>query len=109
MKFLIDNQLPPALAQFLEKRGCDCKHVFDLGLAKASDTDICRFAISEERVIVSKDQDFLHHASRPDARIRLIWIRLGNCRTSVLLEAFARFWPMIESSLQAGDRVVEIR
>ncbi len=109
MKFLIDNQLPGALAQHLREHGFDCKHVLDVGLAKASDAEICRFAIAEERVIVSKDQDFLHHASRPEAKIKFIWVRLGNCRKAVLLEAFERLWPMIESSLQAGDRIVEIR
>jgi hypothetical protein len=34
---------------------------------------------------------------------------LGNCRTSALLQAFDRLWPEIEASLNAGDRVIEIR
>ena len=41
--------------------------------------------------------------------IRLIWVRLGNCRTSFLLAAFDTFWPTIESCFAAGDRIVEIR
>lgn len=60
-------------------------------------------------MIISKDQDFFHHASDPKTSLRLIWVRLGNCRTRVLLEAFEEHWHMIESCLDAGDRIVEIR
>jgi hypothetical protein len=40
VKFLVDNQLPAALAEFLRKRGLDCQHVLDVDLAQASDADI---------------------------------------------------------------------
>ncbi|HKV91635.1 MAG TPA: DUF5615 family PIN-like protein [Candidatus Angelobacter sp.] len=109
MKFLVDNQLPAALAQYLRKRGFDCLHVLDIGLAEANDADICRYAAGDERVIISKDQDFLYLANQLETEIKLIWVRLGNCRTAALLEAFERFWSLIESSLQAGDRIIEIR
>ena len=56
MKFLVDNQLPVALARHLRKNGHDCEHVLDLGLTNASDTDICRYAERENRVIISKKQ-----------------------------------------------------
>jgi predicted nuclease of predicted toxin-antitoxin system len=109
VKFLIDNQLPAALADYLKKRGFDCEHVLHLGLGEASDTDICEYAIAQKAIIVSKDQDFLYLASKSNADIKLIWVRLGNCRTSALLEAFDRLWPEIQASLNAGDRVIEIR
>lgn len=109
MKFLVDNQLPPALALYLRERGFDCKHVLDVGLGDALDITICRYAEVEDRIIVSKDEDFLYLASQPKAKIRLLWVRLGNCRTSTLLTAFEQFWPMIESRLKAGDRIIEIR
>jgi len=109
VKFLIDNQLPPALAQYLRKRGFDCEHVLDIGLAEALDIEICRYAEAQERIIVSKDEDFLYLASQSKVKIRLLWVQLGNCRTAALLAAFDRFWASIESSLQAGDRIIEIR
>lgn len=76
-----------ALAQYLRTRGFDCQHVLEIGLAEASDADICRYATGDERVIISKDQDFLYLTNRPETKIKLIWVRLGNCRTSALLEA----------------------
>jgi len=109
VKFLIDNQLPSALAQYLKKRGFDCEHVLNVNLGAGSDADICEYAMRQERVIISKDQDFLYLANQPQTNIKLVWVRLGNCRTQVLLEAFDRLWPTIESCLKAGDRIVEVR
>jgi len=36
-------------------------------------------------------------------------VRLGNCRTSALIEAFDRLWPRIEQALVSGEGVVEVR
>jgi len=108
VKFLIDNQLPKALAEYLSNRGHDC-HVLDAGLADASDISICRYAEAEERILITKDEDFLYLVNRPKSAIRLVWVRLGNCRKTALLAAFDRFWPTIESCFAAGDRVIEIR
>ena len=109
MKFIVDNQLPIALAQYLRKRGFDCEHVLEAGLGDARDSDICRHAELHERVIISKDEDFFYLAKKRDAKIKVIWVRLGNCRTATLLAAFERSLPRIESCLEFGDRVIEIR
>ena len=61
------------------------------------------------RVIVSKDEDFLYLASRAESFAPLLWVRLGNCRTSALIEAFDRLWPRIEQALVSGEGVVEVR
>ena len=109
MKFLVDNQLPLALAKYVQQRGFDCEHVLDVGLAECLDVEICRYAEAHDRVIISKDEDFFYIASQSKRKIKLIWVRLGNCRTAPLLAAFDRLWPSIEASLNAGDRLVEIR
>ena len=85
MKFLVDNQLPQALVRFFRRRGLDCHHVLDVGLAEASDEDICRYARAEGRIIVSKDEDFLYLSSQFKTPITLLWVRLGNCRTAALI------------------------
>lgn len=108
MKFLIDNQLPKALAEHLRGREQDCQHVLDAGLSGASDFHLPP-SEAEERILISKDEDFLYLAGRPNAKLKLVWVRLGNCRTAALLAAFDRFWPTIESCFASGDRIVEIR
>jgi predicted nuclease of predicted toxin-antitoxin system len=109
VKFLIDNQLPKALAEHLRARGQDCQHVLEAGLAHASDISICRYAEAQDRILISKDEDFLYLCNLPTSKIRLVWVRLGNCRTTVLLAAFDRLWSTIESCFATGDRIVEIR
>ncbi len=109
MKFLVDNQLPGALARFFAARGHDCNHVLDVGLASATDSAIWRYADQNELIVVSKDEDFLYLATLPDTKARLIWVRIGNCRTPVLLAAFERLWPRIEEFLKTTDRVIELR
>lgn len=64
MKFLIDNQLPAAPSRFLISLDCDCVHVIEAGLAEASDIEIWRFACERNRIVISKDEDFLHLASK---------------------------------------------
>ncbi len=109
MKFLIDNQLPEALARHLRTNGLDAAHVLACGLDEADDATVWRFAEEEQRVIVSKDEDFFHLASHPQAAVQVVWVRLGNCRKATLLATFDALLPRILEALAAGSRVVEVR
>jgi len=109
VKFLVDNQLPAAVVHFIRRRGLECQHVLEAGLAQASDTEICRYALERGFIIVSKDEDFFYRASQPTSRIKLVWVRLGNCRTKALIAALEGIWPRVEGRLNAGDRIIEIR
>ena len=44
MRFLVDAQLPPALARFLEAHGHEAKAARETGLREADDTAIWTFA-----------------------------------------------------------------
>ena len=109
MKFVIDHQLPPALARFLEDQGHIARHVRELGLNSSDDFTIWRHATANNMVVVSKDEDFFFFASSPRAAARLLWVRMGNCRTGFLLERFRVRLPQIISSFEAGSDIVEIR
>lgn len=109
MKLLVDNQLPAALARFLDASGLEAKHVLDLGLDTANDREIWEFARANDFIIVSKDEDFFHLATFDYEGPPLVWVRLGNCRKSVLLTAFEAILPRLREALQAGQRVIEVR
>jgi predicted nuclease of predicted toxin-antitoxin system len=109
VKFLVDNQLPAALARFIESRGCHAKHVLDIGLSEASDIEIFRYAEAEGYILVSKDEDFLHLILRTSAAAGLVWVRIGNCRKQRLLDAFDRMWDRLVERIEAGERIVEVR
>ena len=109
MKFLVDNQLPAALARWLAARGLDACHVSDVGLEEASDQCIWDYAVAQGRALVSKDEDFLHLATRSEFSAPLIWVRLGNCRKQALLAAFDALLLHLLTALAEGKRVVELR
>lgn len=44
MRFLLDANLSPRLAEALTELGCDVRHVMDVGLVGASDTQILLLA-----------------------------------------------------------------
>jgi len=102
VKFLVDNQLPPALARWLAAGGHDAVHVLDRDLAMAEDRVVWLVAGEEERIVVSKDEDFFILAARPGEIGRLLWIRLGNCRKDTLLAALAESWAPIEEAELPG-------
>lgn len=101
--------MPAALARFLKGRGLNCQHVVDLERSDASDIEIWNYATLNSAIVTSKDEDFLYLANRPGAKARLIWIRLGNCRTQALLDVMRERWPQIEARLLEGDRIIEVR
>lgn len=72
MRLLVDNQLPPALAIWLRDQGHDALHVFDVGLARVDDRALWSHAVSDARIVVSKDEDFLYLANQPDGTGRLL-------------------------------------
>ena len=58
MKFLVDAQLPPSLARFLEDEGYEARAVREVGLRESDDGAIWEFAMKGEWIIVTKDEDF---------------------------------------------------
>jgi predicted nuclease of predicted toxin-antitoxin system len=107
--FLIDNQLPPALARFIEAElGCQVRHVADVRLRDASDAAVWQYASANGFVFVSKDEDF-RHVALTDSNARLIWVRVANCRRAFLRDWFRRLWPNPLERLESGDRLIEIR
>jgi predicted nuclease of predicted toxin-antitoxin system len=109
VKFLVDHQLPPALARLFESLGHNAQHVRELGLMQALDPIIGQHATANQMVVVSKDEDFYNLATAPSSTIRLIWVRVGNCRTKALLEIFKAQLPRILAAFESGSRIVEIR
>lgn len=109
MKFLLDHQLPLRLAMYLRRRGHDCVCASDLGFGNTDDAAIWAHCIREERVLISKDEDFIHLAVRKNDVGRLVWVRLGNCHNAVLVAAFDRAHDQLIQSLESGRRIVELR
>ena len=109
MRFLVDAQLPPVLARFLEEQGLEARAVREVGLRDASDTAIWDFAARDGWIIVTKDEDFPERALRSRTGPPVVWLRIGNSTKRALLAWFAPLLPDILRELAAGRRIVEAR
>lgn len=107
MRFLIDEQLPPALATWLAGQGHEAERVYQLGLLGCSDAEIGRLAVERAAVIVTKDEDFT--LMRQDLQLPQVpWLRIGNVGNRVLLERLSAHWPDAVERLQAGEALAVV-
>ena len=109
VKFLIDAQLPPALAQWLREAGYDAQAVREVGLREAEDAEIWRYAQTEGRMIITKDEDFMQRVQTGAAGPVIVWLRLGNTTNAVLRAWFVPRIPQLVEMIGQGYRVIEVR
>jgi len=87
MKFLVDAQLPASLTSFLKYRGHDTIHTDDMPNKEfTTDLEIRTFADSEERIVITKDYDFLDSYYFHNSPKHLLLITTGNIKNQKLLE-----------------------
>lgn len=70
MRFLVDANLSPRVANRLASEGHDAVAVRSVGLSDAPDDEILDYAVNDDRIVVSHDTDFgtllaFRRASRP--------------------------------------------
>lgn len=107
MKFLVDAQLPPALAHWLREQGHDAEHVMDIGLLGATDHEVAESASATSAILVTKDADF--SALRLPDRYALLWLRCGNASNRALMAWLTPRWKVVDRLLSDGERFVEVR
>lgn len=109
MLFVVDTNLPKALAAWIAAKKHRAEHVLDLGLAQAKDADLWRRASDTGAVIVSKDEDFADLARQTQTGPSVVWLRTGNGTTRDLLRLLDPLWSTIELKLTTGERLIEVR
>lgn len=109
MRFLIDAQLPPALARWLSSQGHHAEHLGDLGLEAAEDSTVWRHALESGAILVTKDEDFSHRQRQGGDGPVVLWLRIGNTRRQRLLQWFEPLLPEIERMVHQGERLIEVR
>jgi predicted nuclease of predicted toxin-antitoxin system len=91
MKFIVDAQLPTRLAKFFQDAGYDTLHTRDLPQQNATpDYSINRLSIEQERVVITKDSDFVDSFLTTQEPYKLLLVTTGNIRNSELEILFAK-------------------
>jgi len=89
MKFIIDAQLPFALSKYLEKKGFDVIHTDDLPNKEyTTDNEIRAISVKENRIVITKDSDFLDSFYVNAIPPKLLLVSTGNIKNSALINIF---------------------
>ena len=108
MKFLLDAHLPKKLSLFLSWKGYDSIHTLDLpNKNRSKDTEINHISIDEQRVVISKDLDFIESLLISNKPYKLIYISTGNITNRRLLEIFSQNIEQIVEYIE-DNRLIEI-
>ena len=106
MRLLIDAQLPARLALLLTELGHDVVHTSQLPLGNRTPAEeIVRTADAEDRVVVTKDREFVDsHVLSGRPRLLLL-IATGNIRNAELLPLVVANIAAIDAAFESSDMV----
>jgi predicted nuclease of predicted toxin-antitoxin system len=104
MKFLLEAHLPRRLARQISEAGYDVLHTLDLPNGnRTSDVEINTISIAKQRVIVTKDSDFVNSFVLYKQPWKLLLVSTGNISNRELEQLFAANLPAISNGFMNFD------
>lgn len=108
LRFLVDTQLPPRLAQLLISFNYDAIHTtFFPNGHLLSDREIIQIAVAENRIIVTKDSDFLDNFLLKGIPPRVLLLQFGNISNTELALLFTANRDNIHNLLIADAGLIQ--
>ena len=106
MKFIVDAQLPYGIALFLRDKGFDAIHTNDLpDKERTKDSQIRNIAVTENRIVVTKDYDFVDSYILRKIPEKLLIITTGNIRNKQMFDLWRGNWKLIINLLETCNLV----
>ena len=94
--FIVDAQLPYGIALLLRKKGFNAVHTDDLpNKAKTTDGEIRILAKTENRIVITKDNDFFDSYILSKSPQQLLLISTGNIINKELFNLFEKHLEII--------------
>jgi predicted nuclease of predicted toxin-antitoxin system len=107
MRFLVDMNVSPAVAEWLRTRGHDAIHVRDAGMGRISDGELFRKATDDQRVVLTLDVGFGElsalWAGQPAG---VVLLRMRSAQTPQILRRLSSVLAAVEPALEEGAFVV---
>ncbi|MBI2269674.1 MAG: DUF5615 family PIN-like protein [Bacteroidetes bacterium] len=108
MKFIVDAHLPKSLSDMLKLKGYDSIHTLDLPAKnRTKDNQIISVSTTENRIVISKDNDFLESFLLSGRPSKLVLVKTGNIKNAALIEIFSAHMEAI-SKLLLENSLIEI-
>jgi predicted nuclease of predicted toxin-antitoxin system len=106
VRFIIDAQLPKSLSDLLNHKGCDSLHTLDLPNRNAtSDKELIQIASQQQRIVITKDSDFLESFLLNSSPEKLIIVRTGNIPNTLLLKLIDENLELIKSMILRSNLI----
>ncbi len=77
MKLFLDQDVYWRTAEFLRSLGHDVLRASDVGLSRAKDEDLLRYALKHGRIFITRDRDFGHLVFVRGMRVGVIYLRIN--------------------------------
>jgi predicted nuclease of predicted toxin-antitoxin system len=106
MKFFVDANLSFRLAVKLRESGYDVIHTDDLSSKeRTSDHEIRRVSIDQNRIIITKDSDFLDSHLIQGVPGKLLFITTGNITNRDLLILIGKYFETVVQLFEIYDLI----
>jgi predicted nuclease of predicted toxin-antitoxin system len=103
MNFLVDAQLPRRMTGWLASAGCDAIHTLDLPDGnRTTDEQVNDVADREQRVVISKDSDFVDGHLLRGRPAKLLLVSTGNISNQALEALIVPLLPDIIREFQSN-------
>jgi len=99
VRFHLDEHVPPAIAAGLRRRGIDVTTTSDAGLAGADDIDHIAYALANQRVIFTNDEDYLVLNDQGVDHAGIVFCQQGSRSIGEII----RFLTLLHACLMAAD------
>jgi predicted nuclease of predicted toxin-antitoxin system len=96
IKFHLDENVSNAIADGLRRRGIDVTTTPEMGLISASDEEQVAFALTEERVIFTQDDDFLRLHQVGVNHCGITYCRQRSRTIGEIINTLALIWEWVE-------------
>ena len=103
MRFVADMPIARCTTTHLQSIGHDAIHLLDIGMERASDTEIAKLAVAEKRILLTMDLDFASIlAVSKSALPSVIIFRLRDNRPSTVNSLLDKNLSKIAHELKKG-------
>lgn len=102
IRFHLDENVDPAVAVGLKRRGVDVTTASEIGLGGSADEEQIEFCIRDNRAIFTTDQDFLKlHVDRPDHR-GIVFAHQHRTGIGDAIRGLMLIWELLQPDEMAG-------
>lgn len=106
MKLLFDQNTSPSLARNLDDLFPGSNHVYNLQMHERPDAEVWEFARRNDFIVLTKDVDFSEISMKKGFPPKLLWLRIGNCRTVHIEQLLRQHYDVIREFVADPERGV---